>query len=438
MIVKQTPEDFHVDELTDLQPGAGPFSLYRLEKSGWTTPDALQAIRRRWQLDRRRLSYGGLKDRHAQTVQYFTVLRGPQRRMTHQGFTVTYLGQVAEPFHSENIRANHFQLVLRDISREEQASFLQAFTEVRTWGVPNYFDDQRFGSVTPKSDRHGASPPDDEQRSESPLDGERRGVSPLDGERRGVSPPVPPRNESPAFLAKSIILGRYEEALQLALTAYYPHDRGPQKKEKAILRAHWGDWPRCKELLPRCHARSLIDYLVSHPDDFRGALQRLRPELRGLYLSAYQSHLWNRVLAAWLRAQLRPDQLVLVPLKLGRVPMHRVLDQTDMDRLRKLELPLPSHRVQLANDDPRRPCLDQILQEENLTLDQFKLKGMGDMFFSRGDRPALCLPANQIYTVSPDETHPGRQKITLAFDLQRGSYATLIIKRLTEGDGVTG
>src|SRR5436305_2099355 len=98
MILKQTPEDFQVVELTDFQAGEGPFALYRLEKSGWTTPDALQAIRRRWQLDRRRLSYGGMKDRHAQTIQHFTIFHGPKRRMTHQGFTVTYLGQAAEPF----------------------------------------------------------------------------------------------------------------------------------------------------------------------------------------------------------------------------------------------------------------------------------------------------------------------------------------------------
>src|SRR6185369_14641181 len=42
MIVKQTPEDFRVEELTAARPAvSGPFALYRLEKSGWTTPDAL-------------------------------------------------------------------------------------------------------------------------------------------------------------------------------------------------------------------------------------------------------------------------------------------------------------------------------------------------------------------------------------------------------------
>ena len=49
MKVKQQPEDFQVEERTDMAPGEGPFALYRLEKRGWTTPDALQVVRRRWQ-----------------------------------------------------------------------------------------------------------------------------------------------------------------------------------------------------------------------------------------------------------------------------------------------------------------------------------------------------------------------------------------------------
>jgi tRNA pseudouridine13 synthase len=390
MILKQTPEDFQVEELTDLKPSEGPFCLYRLEKSGWTTPDALQAIRRRWQLDWRRLSYGGLKDRHARTTQHFTIFHGPQRRLTHQGFQVDYLGQVAEPFRAEDIRANRFQMVLRDVSKEEGFAFTQAVEELRAWGVPNYFDDQRFGSI------HEA--------------------------------------DEPRFIAKAIITGEYEEALRLALSAYYPHDRAPQKKEKALLRDHWGDWAKCKELLPRSHARSLVDYLVGHPADFRGALARLRPELRGLYLSAYQSHLWNRMLAAWLRAHLRPDQLVRAELKLGDVPMHRALDDARLDALRHLRLPLPSHRIQWEDNDPRKAFLDQVLQEENLAVEQFKLKGFKEMFFSRGDRAALCLPSDLNAAKEADETHPGRQKLTLAFELPRGSYATLLVKRLVSGD----
>src|SRR5215813_13351702 len=116
MKLKQRPEDFRVEELTAATAGeAGEFAFYRLEKRGWTTPDALAPVRRRWQLDHRRLSYGGLKDRHAHTVQYLTIFHGPRRNLTHHQIRLEYLGQRPAPYTSQDIRANRFRITLRDL-----------------------------------------------------------------------------------------------------------------------------------------------------------------------------------------------------------------------------------------------------------------------------------------------------------------------------------
>src|SRR5260370_41278949 len=110
--------------------------MYRLEKRGWTTPDALAAVRRRWRIDPWRLSYGGLKDRQATTVQYITILRGPQRRFTQEGVALTYLGQLPHPFLSEHIAGNHFEIAIRDATVEQIESAFAALEEVRRFGVP--------------------------------------------------------------------------------------------------------------------------------------------------------------------------------------------------------------------------------------------------------------------------------------------------------------
>src|SRR3954452_13883002 len=144
--LKQQPEDFQVEELTplaDAPPGQGPFAFYKLEKRGWTTPDALAAIRRRWKIDLNRLSSGGLKDRHAHTIQYLTIHNGPEKDLTHEGFTVTYLGRVAERFTSHHIRANGFTLNMPSMSPADIARAETALSEIARVGVPNYFDDQR-------------------------------------------------------------------------------------------------------------------------------------------------------------------------------------------------------------------------------------------------------------------------------------------------------
>ena len=57
---------------------------------------------------------------------------------------------------------------------------------------------------------------------------------------------------------------------------------------------------------------------------------------------------------------------------------------------------------------------------------------MKDVFFSKGTRPALFFAANLTHTVAPDELYPGRQKLRLGFELPKGAYATLVVKRLTE------
>src|SRR5438093_701288 len=222
MKIKQSPDDFEVEEISALAPGQqGNFAFYRLEKRGWTTPYALAALRRRWHIDQRRLSYGGLKDRHAHTVQYFTIFHGPRRNLEHHNVVVTHLGQLDEAYRSQHIVRNQFRIVLRDVGEDLAARLPVALGDVRNTGLPNYFDDQRFGSV----------------------------------------------GEGQEFIAKLLVMGQFEDALRQALTAPYEFDNAAQRREKATLLAHWGDWKRCQEKLPRGHARRLVSYLVPHPED---------------------------------------------------------------------------------------------------------------------------------------------------------------------------
>jgi tRNA pseudouridine13 synthase len=295
---------------------------------------------------------------------------------------VAYLGQTATPFTSADVRANRFRVTLRDLSEAAAAAARAGLAEAATEGVPSYFDDQRFGSAA-------------------------------GGE----------------FVGRLLVRGRFEEALRLALTAPYEHDRPAQREEKRVLREHWGDWSSCRDRLPPGQARPVVDHLRANPGDFRGACVRLRPDLRGLYLSAYQSHLWNRMLAHWLERRSRPDELVSLRLKLGTVPAHRRAPPALRDELARLTLPLPTARLHPAPDDPHAELVREVLAEENLELRDLQVRGAHELFFSRGERAALCLPVDAEAVLSDDDLHPGRRKAVLSFELPRGAYATLVVKR---------
>ncbi|HUG94089.1 MAG TPA: tRNA pseudouridine(13) synthase TruD [Planctomycetaceae bacterium] len=384
MKLKRRPEDFQVEELSDFGADGGPFALYRLTKRSLGTPEAVTAVLRRWKIPRHRVSYGGLKDRHAITHQFVTIQGGPRRDLAQTNLELVYQGQASRPFGPRDIAGNRFQITLRDVSPDDRERLERQLAALVREGLPNYFDDQRFGSV----------------------------------------------GESGEFVARAWCAGQYERALWLALADPHPYDRPGERAQKRLLREHWGDWALCQERLGRSHRRSVVTYLAARPEDFRGAIARLRVDLRGLYLSAFQSDLWNQVLAAFLRQTCRDEQLVPVGTDSGPLPFYHDLEPAQAASLSAARLPLPSARTKIADAATRR-LVEEVLAGEGLELRALRVKYPRDSFFSKGDRAAVFFPAGLRHAGADDELYAGRTRLTLGFDLPRGCYATLVIKRLS-------
>ena len=56
---------------------------------------------------------------------------------------------------------------------------------------------------------------------------------------------------------------------------------------------------------------------------------------------------------------------------------------------------------------------------------------MDTPYFSKGDRIACVKQTGWSCTGDTDELNRGRRKLTLRFELPRGSYATMLVKRIT-------
>ena len=238
MKLKQQPDDFRVEELTDVVPG-GDRRVRVLPARQDRVDDArrLAVVRRRWQLDRRRLSYGGLKDRHAVTSQYLTIFRGPRRNLTHERIALTYLGQVPEPYTSAGDLG---EPVRRDASRDQPGSRGQRWQprSRRSWRRSC-----RITSTTSGSARSGTG---------------------------GSSS------------AREMVFGRFEDGAVAGA-------RGTLRVRPGRREAREGDAPAALGRLAGVQggaaagARPEPGRLPrSHPTDFKGAVARLRPELQGL------------------------------------------------------------------------------------------------------------------------------------------------------------
>jgi tRNA pseudouridine13 synthase len=80
---------------------------------------------------------------------------------------------------------------------------------------------------------------------------------------------------------------------------------------------------------------------------------------------------------------------------------------------------------------PWLPLVEEVLAAEGLTLAEMKIKGMQKPFFSKGERTGCVRPTNLAHEAGMDELNAGRRKLMLKFDLPRGSYATMLVKRIT-------
>jgi len=384
MKVKCRPEDFRVEERTAFAADGGPFALYRLTKRGLGTPEAVDAVVKRWRIPRDRIAVGGLKDRHAVTSQHLTIRGGPRRNLAQTNFELAYLGQCSRPFGTKDIASNAFQIVLRDLSDNEAEAAAQAFFQTARHGVPNYFDDQRFGS----------------------------------------------RGQSGDFIARAWCLGDYERALWLLLADPQPRGSAPQRRQRQTIREHWGAWARLAGELQRSRWHGVFAHLAAKSGDFRGAFARVPANLRSLYLAAMQSHLWNLMLGRMLREAVPAERLGEFQVAGLSLPFPIELEQEETERFRALEAPLPCARNRNSLG-PWFESAEWAAGTLGLTVRQLRVKYPRDSFFSKGVRAAFAFPIQPDFQVASDDLYPRRKKLVLRFELPRGAYATILIRRIT-------
>ncbi len=378
--IKERPEDFVVYEVADIYPeGSGDYSLYRLKKRGLTTWDVLGEIAKRLRLRQDEIGYGGLKDRHALSYQFVTIPRGPKRDLKGEGWRLEYLGQTRSPMSKAKLKGNYFEIVVRDVEKSP-SEIKEAVEEVKVYGLPNYFDEQRFGSV-----RH------------------------LKG-----------------FVAKEVVFGNYERALYLLLAEGSQYDYAETEEFRECVKRHWPKVGPCVKLAPSPWERRLLEFLRERNPSrrtFKRAFTLVDSEYLMMLSHAYQAYLWNEVLKEYLKdkgLELHPS-----PYLLGELLFYKEVPCELFEELKSTKLPLPSPKLSLS------PELEQIylkvLQREGIpSLKKFRSLVKG-VVFKTYPREAVVIPKDLEY----DFLRVGEKSdIKIKFFLPKGSYATLVLKRL--------
>ena len=260
MKLKCIPEDFVVEERinTSIQT-SGDFAIYKVRKINLTTDGLVKKLGQWINKPIKSFSIAGMKDRHGITTQHISLKGdGPDLIETDQ-FSAQRIGYANQAITPNQLNGNYFKITLRDLIVFQIENIHKQKILATNYGIPNYYDDQRFRSQ----------------------------YSPINS------------------LAFHIFRKEYESALRSYGSEFLKKSKKIDEYTIGLLNQHWGDWGNlAKAKIPQ-DLKSAFNYLKKNPNDIQGAVSKLnRLDLR-IMISAGYSFLWNEILSQVIRQEVK-------------------------------------------------------------------------------------------------------------------------------------
>jgi len=396
--IRSAFEDFIVEELAEPGvliegPSQGDYVLALIEKRGMDTFKAALKLAERLRIPLSYVTYAGLKDASAVTVQRFSIkgLRPEALEgLSIPGLRVLRSHSYHKPLARGELYGNRFTVTIREVrlSLGEALSRVRAIMAslLKLNGFPNFYGYQRFGTRRPNTH----------------------------------------------VVGKLMLLRRYEEAVREFLFHAYPGESEQARKARMV-----GDYRLALKLMPKTllYERRMLKYLINHPNDYLGALKSLPRPLLRLMVEAFQAYIFNKALS--LRIEELADSYhlpfegdFLIVAKGGLMKVKEVNEALNLikESRASLVLPLPSYELAIRGDDYIPRHLKRALDDEGISLKDFKVDFMPGIKLPLRFRSVTSKPKG--FTVVNVLQEPSSCTLTFRFTLERGVYATSLLREL--------
>jgi len=177
-------------------------------------------------------------------------------------------------------------------------------------------------------------------------------------------------------------------------------------------------------------AAALVDefkvqkYLEQKPTDHVGALKVLPIRLLRMYVNAYQSYLWNKTVAAYL-------EKIGKLLKNVSYSLGELVFVDDPEKFKELKIPLIGFGHEDYDNIEVQEIIDEIMAEENLSYADFIIKQIPELTLEGESRRVFVeVKDMKVGKKEHDELNSGKKKVRVSFTLPKGSYATMVIKKI--------
>ena len=412
-IVKEITHTGHVLEINEdyvsssySEETKDNYTSFNLIKINKDTFEAVRIIGKALGIDPKTISYAGLKDKRAISVQQASV-RGNYieelKNLKLQDIFIRNINPTKNPVKLGSNWGNNFEITIRNIedTGSETKRIDDILKKLRSNGFPNYFGLQRFGTFRPNSH----------------------------------------------LIGRYILENEFEKAFEEFVMKTYPSELPQSLKARANL-SKTGNLESAYDTFPKSlnYERWMIKYMIDNPSDYEGAINHLPNYLIKLLISSFQSYIFNMMLSLRckrgdsLNSPVKGDIFNILDDINGNITQINyiyggtydkyLLKARDLNRA-KIVYPLIGYNTDLDEFPPIKKFLLEIFDKEGISVEIFRNKLLELYEFKGSFRPIITKPLGlNILEYSLDDVFQGKYKLKIEFSLQKGSYATLLLREL--------
>jgi tRNA pseudouridine13 synthase len=406
--LRAAPQDFVVEEVSEkLEPvEGGRFTAAVIRSTNWETNRLVRKLSKRLGIGRNRIMFAGTKDKRAVTTQLmiFAAPLGDVNALDIIDIEVLEAFTTNRSIFIGDLYGNRFSIAVRGLDLESAQAKEQCQT---IWdhldtlgGFPNFFGVQRFGVVRPITH----------------------------------------------LIGRHIVNGEPD----MAVKAYLCATGELEDEGTTAARTRLADsWEIHKALAEYPHTlsfeRVLLNHLAKKPDDHVGALSRLPQNLLTMFVHAYQSCIFNRILSRRMETGLPLNEPVegdrVLKMDKYGLPAHDDWLKADSRNIPKLadlckkkkafvSATLYGYESEFAEGEPGE-IEASVIDEEGVTGKDYLLPEFRNMDM-KGTRREVLAPVKGFDLRTEDDA------IRFDFELTKGCYATTLMREFMKRDCLDG
>ena len=408
--LRTIPEDFVVKEIF-LYPNRnenGRFTIAEVSCKNWETHTLVRELSKRLHISRKRIDFAGTKDRRACSTRLMSFYNVPLEELSHVeikdvSIENTYISD--KPIKIGDLHGNRFKIAVRNIDngiKSEQIQDTASYLE-RYGGFPNFYGVQRFGVMRPVNH----------------------------------------------IIGRHIINGDFEKAVM----SYIANPMNGENEDIYVLRKDLEKSHNFSEALQSYpdvlnFEKAILNRLVTDPEDFVGALRELPKNLLTMLVNAYQSYLFNKMISERIRKKIPLNKAivgdVVLPVRKNVVDDKGVM--VNESNIEKVNKQVSKNKAFVSgllvgsdsvfSQGEMGEIEHRIVEREKIDYRDFIIPEI-PFLSSSGSRRALLATLNRIdWKLNDDELNEGKQELTLKFELQKGCYATSLLREFMKSDNV--